>query len=86
MECSGLSVPITFESIEGKVQTVLQRGPKKEVQTTLDTAINFIMELERREASVARRSPQASDPAAGADYPKPQFLEAYKSLFGELTE
>lgn len=80
MENSGLSAPITFDSIEEKAQVVLQDGPRKAVQTTLDTAIDFIMELEAREASAA-----PSDPAAGADYPEPEFPEAYKSLFKEVT-
>lgn len=71
---SGLSAPITFDSIKDKIQAVLQRGPKKAVQTTLDTAIDFIMELERREASAVVESPL--DPAVEMDYPKPQFPEA----------
>lgn len=80
MENSGLSAPITFDSIEEKAQVVLQHGPRKAVQTTLDTAIDFVMELEAREASAAH-----SDLAAGADYPEPEFPEAYKSLFKEVT-
>jgi hypothetical protein len=69
----GLSAPITFDSIEDKIQAVLQHGPNKAVQITLDTAVDFIMELERREAS--SRSP--SDPLSRSYYPKPKFPEAY---------
>ncbi|KAI3391471.1 hypothetical protein diail_7335 [Diaporthe ilicicola] len=83
MENSGLSAPITFDSIEDKIQAVLQLGPKKAVQTTLDTAIDFIMELERREASAAAGNPK--DPVLGTDYPKPDFPEAYNHFFEGVT-
>lgn len=78
----GLSAPITFYSIEDKIQAVLQRGNKKAVQTTLDTAVDFIMELERREASAG--SP--SDPLSRTYYPKPEFPQAYNHFFEGVTE
>lgn len=78
----GLSASITFDTIEDKIQAVLQRGPKKAVQTTLDTAADFVMDLERREASA--RSPP--DPLSRTYYPKPTFPEAYNHFFEGVTE
>jgi hypothetical protein len=83
MDNSGLSAPITFDSIEDKIQAILQRGPKKAVQTTLDTAVDFIMQLELREAEAAAEGP--SDSAAKTDYPKPEFPEAYNHFFEGVT-
>lgn len=84
-ENSGLSAPITFDCIEDKIQAVLQRGPKQAVQTTLDTAIDFIMEIERREASAAAAAGSPSEPPSGTDYPKPEFPEAYSHFFEGVT-
>lgn len=78
----GLSASITFDTIEDKIQAVLQRGPKKAVQTTLNTAVDFVMELERREASA--RSPP--DPLSRTYYPKPKFPGAYNHFFEGMTE
>lgn len=78
----GLSASIIFDTIEDKIQAVLQRGPKKAVQTTLNTAVDFVMELERREASA--RSPP--DPLSRTYYPKPKFPGAYNHFFEGMTE
>lgn len=84
---AGLSAPITFDAIEDdKIQAVLQRGPRRTVQTTLETAVDFIMELERREAAAAAAGlimPSILDVAER--YPPPKIPEAYSHLFQEGT-
>ncbi|KAI1173536.1 hypothetical protein F4777DRAFT_600537 [Nemania sp. FL0916] len=46
----GLSAPITFESIAGKIDTDIKTTPGT-AKTTLETAVNFVMGLEEREAA-----------------------------------
>ncbi|ROW08725.1 hypothetical protein VPNG_06433 [Cytospora leucostoma] len=64
-----------------KIQAVLQRSPKKAVQTTLDTAVYAIIELESREALATAGSP--SDPTVETDYPRTYLPEAYHQSFEE---
>jgi len=90
MEDTGLSAPITFDSIEDKIQAVLPRSPKKAVQTTLDTAVDFIMQLERREAQASAAAAAAAagippSPLFRAICPKPEFPEAYNHFFEGVT-
>ncbi|KAI1318284.1 hypothetical protein F5Y16DRAFT_414462 [Xylariaceae sp. FL0255] len=56
----GLSAPITFESISGKIDTDVGDMPGT-VKTTLETAVNFVMGLEAREAAAFGLQP---DPVA----------------------
>lgn len=63
----------------------MQRGPRETVQTTLDTAVDFIVDLERREAAAAVAAAAAGNPAEETDYPEPRFSEAYKRFFGGKT-
>lgn len=79
---SGLSTPITFDSIEDKIQIFLQRGLRMAVQTTLDTAVDFVMDLEHREASAAARLP--SDSVRRGFYPRPPVPEAYQHFFEDV--
>lgn len=83
IEDSGLSAPITFDSIEDKIQAVLQRGSRMAVQTTLDTAVDFVMDLERREASAARRPPYSVRTGAPL---APNVPEAYRHFFKGVIE
>lgn len=84
---SPLSAPITFDSIEDKIQGVLQLGPRKTIQTTLDDAVDFILNLERRETlAAAAAAGNASNSAANTDYPTPNFPAAYKWFFRDGTE
>ncbi|KAI0192449.1 hypothetical protein F4808DRAFT_475823 [Astrocystis sublimbata] len=46
----GLSAPITFESISGKIDADV-RDASGTVKTTLETAVDFVMGLEEREAA-----------------------------------
>lgn len=48
-EQEGLSAPITFDSIRDKIDAVINPGPRMVVQTTLETAAEFLVNLERRE-------------------------------------
>lgn len=84
---AGLSAPITFDSIEDKIQAVLQLGPNKTVQTTIETAVDFVMDLERREASRSANVPVSTATSLEqADYPKPEIPEIYKHHFDESRE
>lgn len=83
-ENPGLSAPITFDSIESKIQAVLQNGPRKAVQVTLDTAITFIMDLERREALAS--SAASSGPDAKTSFPKPKYPKAYDHFFQGVSQ
>lgn len=75
-----LSAPVTFDGIaDDKIQAVLQHGPKKAIQTTLDTAIEFIIALEEREAAAVKEN--ATDTEAETFYATPVFPESYDHLF-----
>lgn len=51
--------PITFDSIWYKVDEAVQLGDKMTVQTTLDTAVEYLVRLGQRECVSARRDPEA---------------------------
>lgn len=80
---SELSAPINFDAIQDdKIQAVLQRGPRKAIQTTLDTAVEFIIALEDREADFAAKlSGTSSSHVEATYYPKPKFSESYNHFF-----
>jgi hypothetical protein len=56
-EQEGLSAPITFDSTREKVDAVINRGPYMVVQTTLETAGEFLVGLERREIAAVGLRP-----------------------------
>lgn len=58
----GLSAPISFDSIEGKTP-VRQQGSTEVIQTSLETAVDFIMALDARESAAFGLRP---DPVAAA--------------------
>ncbi|KAI1195841.1 hypothetical protein F5X97DRAFT_335041 [Nemania serpens] len=62
----GLSAPITFESILGKIDTDIGDTPGT-VKTTLETAVDFVMGLEDREAAAFGLQP---DPVASWKPPR----------------
>lgn len=56
-EQEGLSEPITFDPIRDKVEAIINRGPCMVVQTTLETAAKFLVDLERREIAAVGLRP-----------------------------
>ncbi|PNP56341.1 hypothetical protein THARTR1_03497 [Trichoderma harzianum] len=55
----GLSAPISFEPIAHKIKTVIQRTNSSEavVQVTLETAVDFVMSLDKREVAAFGHQP-----------------------------
>ncbi|RTE83216.1 hypothetical protein BHE90_002207 [Fusarium euwallaceae] len=62
-EHEGLSAPISFDSIADRTETVTIGG-KEAVRTNLETAVDFVMFLEKREESAFGPQP---DPIASTD-------------------
>lgn len=77
----GLSGPVTFDSIWDEVDAVVQLGDRMTVQTTLDTAVEYLVKLEQREGLSARRDPEA--PRDGKAYLDryDEYFEDYKHYF-----
>ncbi|PNP40934.1 hypothetical protein TGAMA5MH_06800 [Trichoderma gamsii] len=80
---TGLSSPITFESIVDKIDEYIGENA---VKTTLETAITFVMELEARETKVFGLQP---DPVTSwdPDYSCLQWRDImpYDQLIGPST-
>lgn len=80
---SGLSSPITFESIVDKIDEYLGETA---VKTTLETAITFVMELEAREIKAFGLQP---DPIASWDpdnsFPQWRDIMPYDQMIGPST-
>lgn len=74
----GLSSPITFDSIWDQVDAVLQLGERITVQTTLETAVGFLVKLEQRERLSARPYPEV--PRDGKAY-----LDRYDRYFEDYA-
>lgn len=72
----GLSAPISFELIAAKINSHLESG--RVIEVTLETAIDFVMELEAREATAFGLRP---DPVADWK-PSNDMIEAWQ-LIGE---
>ncbi|KAL7923327.1 hypothetical protein ACQKWADRAFT_326197 [Trichoderma austrokoningii] len=55
----GLSAPTIFEPIADKVKTVIQRTNNSEavVQVTLETAVDFVMSMDKREVAAFGHQP-----------------------------
>ncbi|KAK0762705.1 hypothetical protein N5P37_005523 [Trichoderma harzianum] len=55
----GLSAPISFEPIAHKIKTVIQRTNSSEavVQVTLETAVDFVMSMDKREIAAFGHQP-----------------------------
>ncbi|KAM0254297.1 hypothetical protein ACHAQJ_006938 [Trichoderma viride] len=55
----GLSAPISFELIAHKIKTVIQRTNNSEavVQVTLETAVDFVMSMDKREIAAFGHQP-----------------------------
>ncbi|PNY27398.1 Uncharacterized protein TCAP_02661 [Tolypocladium capitatum] len=77
----GLSTPITFEPIANKIDGYAGEA-RSAVRTTLETAIDFVMDLEAREATVFGLQP---DPIAAWKYKDDAdaFLRFWKKLRGD---
>lgn len=84
-EQEGLSAPITFDSIRDKIDAVINRGPRMVVQTTLETAAEFLVNLERREIAALglRPNPPAEVRSRVLRHANPNYRE-YSRVFEEL--
>lgn len=77
----GLSSPITFDSIAEEQRTSVvfdEEGRLSAVETTLETAVRFLMELEQREIAAFGPRP---DPVESARNMEVGFCEAWDELF-----
>lgn len=77
----GLSAPITFESIADKIHIEGHRGGKEVIiRTTLETAIDFVMDLEAREAAVFGLQP---DPVTVWKPSRRHDLDRWRDIAGD---
>lgn len=75
----GLGAPITFESIRDKIETSDEGSPPTIIKTKLETAIDFVISLEAREADAFGLQP---DPVCST-LDQASYVSLWESGFGK---
>ncbi|KAF9770674.1 hypothetical protein IL306_011733 [Fusarium sp. DS 682] len=68
-ETEGMSEPITFDSIAENLESIVIEG-KQAVRTTLETAINFVTDLQERENAAFGPQPDPLESTADPEFAK----------------